>query len=220
MLCVSILTRPLWGNANNWGNTARSLGIAVDNARQEGCIRFSPAFRVISNWSQVGEQHPTTARGISSGVSYNGLTAGWNYCYSVRAHNRAGQSSKWSVARCVARPLDDTSLSVSAGWARQSSAAYYGGSLLSTSRLNATVSRSGAVIDRVGLVATTCPNCGTVGVYVNGGLFRTVRLTSTVLRHGVLIVLPAFSLRTATITVKVLTSGRTVQIDGLALGRS
>ena len=57
-------------------------------------------------------------------------------------------------------------------------------------------------------------------MYINGGLFRTVNLYSVTTHRQVLIGLPTFSYRKATIVLKVLTSGKTVQIDGLGLSRT
>ena len=49
------------------------------------------------------------------------LRAGYTYCVSVRARNRAGQVSGWTGGRCLARSLDDRSLSRSSGWSAKSS---------------------------------------------------------------------------------------------------
>jgi hypothetical protein len=47
-----------------------------------------------------------------------------------------------------------------------------------------------------------------------------VSLVATTTVHEAVIVLAAVSLRTATLTIRVITSGKVVQIDGLGVSRS
>ena len=106
-----------------------------------------------------------------------GLRAGYDYCVSVRARNRAGQLSGWTGQRCLARALDDRGSDPSprAGSARaprRSSTAPY----VTTTSKGATLVRTGAKVKRVGLVATTCRTCGKVAVLVDGKRIGTVNL--------------------------------------------
>lgn len=72
---------------------------------------------------------------------------------------------------------------------------------------------------RLGLVATKCPSCGVVGVYVGSTLLAKVNLAAARTSYANIISLPRISLRTTRVTVKVLTSGKPVQIDGLHSSR-
>lgn len=81
------------------------------------------------------------------------------------------------------------------------------------------MSRTGVQASRLGLVATRCTTCGTVGVYLSGRLFTTVNLRAASTQRRALTSLPAFSQRTTTVTLKVTSSGKLVQIDGLAVAR-
>ncbi len=149
-----------------------------------------------------------------------GMRAGQTSCVSVRARNRAGQRSGWSTQRCVARALDDRGLSRSSGWkARSGKDAFFGGTYLTTTRKGATVSRTGARVKRVGVVASTCPTCGKVAVLLDGKRIGTVRLAGP-RRASQVLMLPAVSRQKATVTLKVRSSGQRVRIDGLVLSRS
>jgi hypothetical protein len=149
-----------------------------------------------------------------------GLRAGYDYCVSVRARNRAGQRSDWSARRCLARALDDKRLFASSGWKRRTAATFYQGSALSTTTKGATLVRTGARVKRVGLVATTCRSCGTVAVLVDGKRIGRVNLRATSRHRRQVVMLPAFRRQHATITLRVRTSGQLVQVDGLVLSRT
>jgi hypothetical protein len=71
-----------------------------------------------------------------------------------------------------------------------------------------------------GIVATKCGSCGIVGVYVNGSVIVKINLDADSTHYRQLILLPRFSRRTGTVTVKVLTSGKAMEIDGLLVNRS
>ena len=100
-------------------------------------------------WKRPGAWQTTTA--LKQPL---GLKAGYTYCVSVRARNRAGQLSDWTGSRCLAKAIDDRKLSASSGWASRTGSRYYAGTFRATTRLNATLSRSGAKVKRVGIVAT------------------------------------------------------------------
>lgn len=151
-------------------------------------------------------------------LSHN-LGRGRTYCYSVRAQDDSGRVGAWSTARCTIAPLDQTSLARSSGWTLRSASAYFAGSALVTTRKGASLTRSGARLRRVGVLATTCPTCGAVDVYVGStrvGRVNLARGTTTLHRKALL--LPAFGQRTGTVRLVVVTSGRGVRIDGLLVG--
>jgi hypothetical protein len=163
---------------------------------------------------------PATFAAGTLSHTYTGLARGYDYCYRVRSVDRAGNSSAYSTSRCIAVVLDERSLTVSSGWTINTSSAYYGGSAVSSKHVNATLKRTGAQLDRLALLATKCPTCGSVGLYVSGELIGKVSLHATTLRNQQLIKLPVFSYRTGTVTIKVLSSGKLVRIDGLGISRT
>lgn len=149
-----------------------------------------------------------------------GMRAGFTYCVSVRARNRAGQLSDWTGNRCLSRAVDDRRLVPSAGWTSRSGSSFYSGTVRSTTRKGATLSRPDAKVRRVGLVATTCPRCGVVVVRVDGRKVGRVNLASPTFRRRQVLMLAPFQLERGTVTVTVRSSGLLVQIDGLVLSRS
>ena len=112
------------------------------------------AYTYPSNWQKLTSQSLTAT-----------LSAGYQYCFSVRARDRAGNTGAWSSDRCTSMPLDDRALSVSTGWARGSSTSYLFNTYSKTVKTSAQLTRSGVQSRRLALVATTCATCGTVDVY-------------------------------------------------------
>lgn len=149
-------------------------------------------------------------------VTATGLDRGFTYCYQVRGQDPAGNWSAWNE-RCAVRPLDDRSLARSTGWTLVSSTDYWGGTVTKSSTQNAKLTLRGANFRHLGLVATTCPRCGMVGVYVNGALLGTVNLVAPSRTNRVLFVLGAVEPTVGTVAIKVLTSGKPVWIDGLVV---
>jgi len=213
---VAMPVRPVFGLSSymvvSWSGSDARSGIASFD------VRYSRAAYTtgLSAWVYPASwQHTTVLTATLTRV-----LSGYDYCFAARSRDRAGNVSGWSANRCTARPLDDRALAASSGWTRTSNTASYGGTLTATTRLYATLTRTGAYLDRIGLVATTCARCGKVGVYVNGVLFRTINLYSATTHRYVIIGLPTFSYRKATIVLKVLTSGKAIEIDGLGLSRT
>jgi hypothetical protein len=156
----------------------------------------------------------------TTSLDYPSLVPGATYCFSARARDTYGNVSTWSAPRCTSRALDDRSLRVGTGWAAKTSAGYYFNTLLAGSKTGVVLTRPSAQVARIALVATRCPTCGIVGVYVDSTLVGTVNLAaSTTLRQQVIPLRP-FALRTGTVVVKVLSSGKLVQVDGLGISRS
>jgi hypothetical protein len=198
-------TRFTWFGANT-SSAVATYDVRFRKARWDGSF---------GSWTRPASWQGTTVTNTPLG-----LRAGYDYCVSVRARNRAGQLSGWSGQRCLARALDDKRLSVSSGWTRKSASTFYSGSALSTTSKGATLVRTGARVMRVGLVATTCRTCGKVAVLVDGKRIGRVNLSSPIRHRRQVFMLPSFTRGPATITLRVLTSGLTVQVDGLVLSRT
>ena len=162
---------------------------------------------------------PATWQGTTNLDAPLGIRAGYTACVSVRARNRAGQVSAWTPGRCTSRALDDRRLAASSTWRKRTSPRYYAGTFLSTTRQGATLTTTGARVKRVGLVVTTCRACGVVVVRMDGKRVGRVNLAGPVTRRRQLVMLPPFRLERGTVTVRVVTEGKPVQVDGIVLTR-
>lgn len=197
--------------AASWASPILSSAVRTYDVRYR-TARWTSAF---SDWTYTKRWQGTTAthRVVR-------MKRGYDYCFAVRARNWAGQRTGWSSRRCFTRPLDDRSLSASAGWKRRTSPDYIGGTLTSTTSKGAWLRLSAAQVQRVGVVATTCARCGTVAVVVDGRRVGIVSLRSSTTRLRQLIMLPPFSARSGNVVLRVRSSGLPVRIDGLAVSKS
>jgi hypothetical protein len=149
------------------------------------------------------------------------LAAGFDYCVEVRARDTVGNVGPWSARRCVARALDDRALVAATGaWTRHTGAGFYFGTYTTTSRAAQSLTRTGARLVRVGVVATTCARCGTVAVYVGGRRVGRLSLYSPAPARRQVLLLPRFGYRAGTVRLTTVTTGKTVQIDGLVISRT
>ncbi|HET7312381.1 MAG TPA: glycoside hydrolase domain-containing protein [Mycobacteriales bacterium] len=156
----------------------------------------------------------------SKSETLTGLAPGGTYCLSVRAYDRLTNRSRWSPATCIARPLDDRALSAGSRWNRATRSGYYFSTYTATRTYRASMSRSDEQVYRVGIVATRCATCGKVRIIVGGHSVGVISLTAPKALHKQTLLLPAFtSLWKGTVTIRVISSGQTVQIDGLVVSR-
>jgi hypothetical protein len=192
-----------------WTGTDDGAGIANFDVRYRRAPYNGPfgAFTYPSAWQQTTNRTATLT----------GATPGYTYCFSVRSRDQAGNLSPWSSPRCTAIPLDDRALAASSGWRRATGTGYWLDTYTTTTKRGATLTRTGAQLDRVGIVATKCPTCGTVALYVNNQLIGKANLAATTTQRKAVVMLPRFSYRTGTIVIKVLSAGKTVTIDGVVV---
>jgi len=146
---------------------------------------------------------------------------GYTYCFKVLARDADGNTSPWawpdSDGACTAVPVDDRSLVRSGGWAALRDSRFYRSTALRTRHKGATLRFRDIRAPRVRLVATTCPTCGTVKVYRGHHLLGTISLSSPARVDRALLTVEKAHLRGDTITIKVVSSGRKVIIDGVAI---
>jgi hypothetical protein len=115
-------------------------------------------------------------------------------------------------------PLNETSLTATGAWTRQSNAAYYLGTFISGSANGIALTRTNARAKRLAVVATMGPGMGTINVEWNGTVVGTFNLDQpTLARKQVLAVTPFASAQTGTVRIVVATSGLPVEIDGLGV---
>ena len=195
-----------------WSATDASTGVASVDARWAS----TPYNGAPSAWA-----YPSGVQGTTqSAVSFPPPQRGATYCFAVRARDRAGNTSAWSTPRCTGVPVDDATLSATSGWQRGHATGYYAGTYTAASAANQTLTLTGVRMRHLGIVATRCPGCGKVGVYLNGTLLKTVDLQSgSTLRQQLISVADWTSLHTGTVRITTMTNGKPVAIDGLAINR-
>ncbi len=152
----------------------------------------------------------TTARSTILKVS-----AGYQYCVSVRARDLAGNIGPWGTERCTVVAMDDRLLAASSGWSRGTSSSYVYGTWTRATSSKVSLTRAGVSARRVGVIVTTCPTCGAVDVYVGSTYAGRVSAYSSTWRTRQVKWLPAFgSTRSGTLTLRT-TSSRAVVVDGV-----
>lgn len=112
--------------------------------------------------------------------------------------------------------LDDRALTRTGAWTDVRAPYLYGGGYSRSMTRGASLSMSGTRSDAGWLVVLRCPTCGSVGVYDDGVLVTTADLRGTA-AHQALVPLPHPRSRTGTLSVRILSTGKPVLIDGLAL---
>jgi hypothetical protein len=119
-------------------------------------------------------------------------------------------------------PVDDRTLAAASGtWLRRSADGYYRRTYSTAAREGAALVLRGVQGRRLALLATRCPTCGTVQIFWDGTLLKQVSLAAPTPEKKRLLALGPFaSLREGTVRMRVSSSGRPVQIDGLAVSRA
>jgi hypothetical protein len=148
------------------------------------------------------------------------LNPGYEHCTSVRAKDAFGNLSGWSAERCFSRPLDDRGLAASTGWIRGTASTSYLGTSTYTTKYGVSLAR-GVQAKRVYLLATKCSNCGIVSVYLGSRYIGAVNLYAATTQRQVLIALPAqSSVFVGTLRITSRSTGKLIQIDGVAVRRT
>jgi len=194
-----------------WSSSDAGTGVGSYDVRYRSAP-YSGAFGVETAW--LSSTSATTATFVGS--------PGTTYCFSARAHDRAGNVSGWGSETCTALPVDDRTLTLASGpWARRLAAGYYNGTYSSSAKAGAALVLRNIEARRLTLLATRCPACGAVQVFWNGRLLKAVTLTAPTLQKRQLVALGSFSaVQNGTIRVRVSSSGRPVQIDALGVTRA
>jgi hypothetical protein len=205
------------------GTTAPSVTLSYKAADPSGVASYDVSWRRARYDSGYGAwQLPGSSQKTAATTRSQGLAAGYTYCFKVRAYDRAGNQSSWSPQTCTARALDDRGLTAGAHWRRTSGDRFYLGTVTETSAHGAKASRADAQVQRVGLVVTRCPTCGSVRVSIAGMLIGGIDLHSAVRHRQRVVMLPPLTrLRSGRVVVEVASpTGRLVQLDGMVLLRA
>ncbi len=145
---------------------------------------------------------------------------GHTYCFEVTSRDAEGLVSEPAWPGCTAIPLDDRSLRRSGDWTPLTGSRFYQSTALRSSKRGATLRLDGVTSSGIALLATTCPSCGSVEVRLGGELLEKVSLRSPRTMNRRLLVVfwdDGQCECGGTLAVKVVTRGKPVIIDGIAL---
>ena len=189
---------------------------------RSGISAYDVRWRSATDRSGFGAWHYPTAwqHTRAKSQTLTGLAPGGTYCLAVRAYDRLTNRSHWSASTCTARALDDRAMTAGSAWKRLADNVFYLHTVTSSKVGGAHVQRADERLLRVGVVATVCPTCGRVRLYVAGTRVGVIDLAAPQrLRQQILMLDPFSSLRTGRVTVKVISGGKQVAIDGLVVSR-
>jgi Tol biopolymer transport system component len=174
-------------------------------------------------WNKAGVgtayAHFYSDTGAQSGV-FTASVPGTTYCLRVSAETDGAHNSSSGAgpATCRALPLVATQLSFGSNWTKENLAGAYGGTAYRTTTKGATMTRTFVAADRLALVATTCPTCGTADVYLGKTLLAHVNLASATTQTATVIPLATWSsLHSGTLSLTVTSSGKPVVVQGVGV---
>ncbi|MEN3263186.1 choice-of-anchor D domain-containing protein [Pseudonocardia sp.] len=208
------ITAPIFG-----ATTAASATVSYAATDSSGVASYDVRYRAASASGNYGSY--VYPRMSTKGTNHTlNLTPGYEYCVSVRARDVFGTTSGWTAERCFSRPLDDRAMIASAGWTRATSSGFYFSTSTYSTKYGVELSRT-VQAKRAYLLATRCPSCGTVAVYLGTRYITAINLYAATTQRQVLISLPVqTSLFSGALRVSSRSTGKLIQIDGLAVRRT
>lgn len=169
--------------------------------------------------SGSGARWRTTVRTTQqAGVSFEG-TPGSTYCIQARGVSSTGLMGRYSAARCVTVPLDDRQLDKRGAWKKVTAKGAFLRTALRTTSRGATLTKT-VTGSKVALVVTKLPRGGKVSVFQGKRLVKRFSLSARRAQSMQFLTIADRSrVTTARYRVVVVSRGRTVMIDGLAVSR-
>lgn len=188
----------------------------------------------------LSDLSPSTTSVLVSGAPFNGsfgsrvtwksgltgtkasfsASPGRTYCFVVRGKDTHDNTGSISNQRCIVTPVDDRSLTASSGWTKRTGTGFYRSTFRETTKLGAALSLSKVIGKSFALLASTGPGQGSVAIYLGTTKIKTISLTSTTHKRMAIIPIKTYtSLKTAKLTIKVVSANKRVRIDGVYVGR-
>ncbi|MFL5757243.1 MAG: PKD domain-containing protein [Chloroflexota bacterium] len=195
---------------------AKRFGVSWGGADANGIASFDVQYSKAAWNGKFGAPTLWTSGTTATSSSFTGVP-GYEYCFSVRSQDKAGNVSGYGATKCTAIPLDDRSLAASAGWKKLTGKTFFLGTAMQAAANGKTLTRKGATAGRAVLYVDKGKGFGTITVLYNGKVVKKISLASTRLVTKFAVALPKVT-KTTTIVIKT-TSAKKVQIDGLLLAR-
>jgi hypothetical protein len=198
---------------------AASVNLAYAATDSSGVGSYDVRYRTATYLANFGGYITAASATKATSLTLN-VAAGNEYCVSVRARDVFGTVSAWSAERCFSRPMDDRSLTASAGWSRGSNGVYFLGTVTSGGTNGASLTRT-VQAKRLYLIATRCRTCGSLQVYYGGRSVGSITLYNETTEYQAVIGLPTpATFLSGTLQLTIRDPGTTHQIDGLAVRRT
>ena len=141
-------------------------------------------------------------------------TAGYEYCFSVRARDFAGNVSAWTSEHCTISPVDDRKLHTTA--TRLTSSNYYLRTYSYAAKKSTHFTLGAVTARRVGIVATTCASCGQVEVTLGSRTLGRINTHAASTHYRQTLWLTTTSTTTGTLTITTLSTA-SVRLDGVVI---
>jgi len=200
--------------------TSRWIPVRWAGLDESGIAGFDVEVRVMRwNGDDTGWR-PWLTGTTATARAYTGLF-GRSYCFRVRAHDTVGNTSIFTVPGCVAVPLHSGHMIYGGGWLKSASSESFAGQFAWSTRNGAAVFRTSVRGERLALIVSRCPTCGSVRVYWNGVPMKNVSLTATTVQRSVVIPIADWGwLRSGDLVIQVRSaSPRLVALEGLGVFR-
>ncbi len=177
--------------------------------------------RFFWNKAGVGTNYAAFFPGTSasSGV-FSGSVPGTTYCLRLTGEvdGAGNQATGSGPATCRALPLEATQLTYAFGWAKTTPPGAYGGTAYQATGKGASLSRKYVAADRLAIVATMCPTCGTADVSLGSSLLAHLNLYAPTTQSPVAIPLATWpTLHTGTLSLTVTSSAKPVIVEGIGV---
>lgn len=204
-----------------WTIDTTAPDTTIDGGPAEGSIALSPQAAFTLGATEAGAQLACTVDGkvracAPGPLALAGLVPG-THELRAQASDAAGNTDPTAAVRTWTVPVPARSLVRSTGWRLTSLPSAYDGRVLTTTRKNASASYSVRGARRLALVVGGGTTHGTVRVYAGSRLVKTIALrTSRTVSKRVVPVTTFGAAWTGKVRVVVVTSGRTVRLEGIA----
>lgn len=155
-----------------------------------------------------------------SSVTLADTAPGFTYCFSARSTDSVGNTSVWTAPTCSALAMDERAATLGSGWSKKADSRYYASTLVTTEARGATIVTPSVTGRNFAVVATKCPGCGTVAVSMGGTVISTLRLDApTTKRKSVMAIASYTTAKTGKLTIKVTSTDKKVEIDGIGISK-
>ena len=158
--------------------------------------------------------YPVSWQATTNPSAHVTATPGYEYCFSARARDVAGNLSAWTPERCTISPADDRSVHTTSS--RRVSSSYYLHTYSYAAKKSTHFTLSGIAGRRIGILATTCASCGQFEVTLGSRTLGRVNTHASSTHYRQTLWLPATSPTTGTLTATTLSSAA-VRLDGIVI---